>query len=244
MPSNPRLFQARAHSPRAGEILLYRDIGPAEWGMVDAEMFAKALDELGEVERIDLRIDSAGGSAFTGLAIYNQLVRHPARVDVTVDGVAASIASIIAMAGETVRMGAGARLMIHDAYSIVWGNAEAMTREAQLLDGISRDLAEIYADRTGRPAAQIRDLMRAETWMSAQEAVEGKFADALVDEERVKASLTPEQAARFRHPPKDLLRARLRADIGRDDLHAAEMRRASRENVVNLAARTAAFREE
>ena len=85
--------QARVDRGR-GEILLYGEIGPSEWGMVDAEAFARILKDLGDVTVIDLRINSYGGFADEGIAIYSQLVRHPAQVNVTVDGIAASIASV------------------------------------------------------------------------------------------------------------------------------------------------------
>lgn len=204
-----QVFFARSKSqPERGEILLYADIGPAEWGLYDDARFGAELKQLGDVKAIDLRINSAGGSAFTGLSIYNQLKRHPARIDVHVDGLAASIASVIAMAGESVKMGEGARIMIHDASSIVWGNEAEMKRQAELLGSISEDIAQIYARRTGRPVAELRKAMREETWYSAQEAVDAKLADEVVAGAPVEAHLSPEEALRFKHPPKDLLATR------------------------------------
>jgi ATP-dependent Clp protease, protease subunit len=182
--------------------------------MADEKSFAEALAKLGDVKTINLRINSPGGSAFSGVAIYNQLKRHPARIEVDVDGLAASIASVIAMAGDEVRMGEGAQMMIHDASSFSWGNADAMRRQADLLDQISSDLAEIYARRTGRTATEIRDLMRAETWFTAKQAVEHKLADA-VSAEEVTAHLSPEIAARFKHPPKQLLAPREVIDMAK-----------------------------
>lgn len=202
------IILARAPKAGRGELLLYADVGPSEWGMVDEKAFADELKKLGEVKAIDLRINSAGGSAFSGLAIYNMLKRHPASITVHVDGLAASIASIIAMAGDEVLMGEGAQMMIHDASAVSWGNAAEMRRTAELLDSISGDLAEIYARRSGRPSAEIRDLMRAESWFGAAEAVEAKLADRVVAGEKVEAHLEPEQAARFKHPPKALLSVR------------------------------------
>jgi ATP-dependent protease ClpP protease subunit len=203
-----RLIQAKATAPKAGELLLYGDIGPSDWGMIDAKSVAEALAGLGDVSVINLRIDSAGGGAFDGVAIFNQLRRHPAAVHVSVDGLAASIASVIAMAGDTITMGEGAQMMIHDASSVAFGNAAEMRRTADVLDGISNDIAEIYARRTGRPVAEIRDLMLAETWLSAQAAVDAKLADSIVAGAAVTASLTDSEANRFKHPPKVLLSAR------------------------------------
>ena len=208
MATRKRLIQAKATTPKAGELLLYGDVGPSDWGMIDAKSVNEALAGLGDVSVINLRIDSAGGGAFDGVAIYNQLKRHPATINVTVDGLAASIASVIAMAGDTITMGEGTQMMIHDASSIAWGNAAEMRRTAELLDTISADIAAIYARRSGRPVAEIRDLMLAETWLGAQEAVDAKLADAVVAGAAVTASLTDSEANRFKHPPKVLLSAR------------------------------------
>lgn len=201
-------FARSSKQPERGEILLYADIGPAEWGMFDDATFAAKLKELGDVKAIDLRINSAGGSAFTGLSIYNQLKRHPATVHVHVDGLAASIASVIAMAGETIKMGEGARLMVHDASTIVWGNEAEMKRTADLLGSMSNDIAEVYARRSGRPVAELRNAMREETWYTAQEAVDARLADEVIAGAPVEAHLAPEEALRFKHPPKDLLSPR------------------------------------
>lgn len=210
-----RISARAGKTPDVGELLLYGDVGPSEWGMIDDRAFADELKKLGEVRVLQLRINSAGGSAFTGVSIYNQLKRHAARVEVTVDGIAASIASVIAMAGETVRMGDGTQLMIHDASSLAWGNAAEMQRTGELLDSISHDLAEIYARRTGRSVHEMRDLMRAETWFGAEEAVEARLADEVIAGPRVEARLRPTEAARFKHPPKALLSTRQQHSVSR-----------------------------
>ncbi|MEI6317425.1 MAG: head maturation protease, ClpP-related [Pseudomonadota bacterium] len=225
-------IEARASSkPDTGEILLYADVGPYEWGMVDERSFADALKQLGDVKTINLRINSAGGSAFSGVAIYNQLKRHPARVEVDVDGLAASIASVIAMAGDEIRMGEGAQMMIHDASSLSWGNAESMRRTADLLDTISGDLAEIYARRSGRSVAEIRDLMKAETWFTAAQAVDAKLAD-VVTAVPVQARMDPQVAARFRYPPKNLLSPRQTVD----EVNSRAQARKAADNLVARAA--------
>lgn len=211
-PSQRHQFQARATAAKRGEILFYGDVGPSDWGMIDEKTFADALKGMGDVEVIDLRINSAGGSAFSGLAIYNQLMRHPARIEVSVDGLAASIASVIAMAGDDVRMGEGSQMMIHDASVFAWGNADELRRNADLLDSISGDLAAIYARRTGRPVAEMRDLMKAETWFTAEEAFKAGLADTVVEDATAQAHLEPVEAARFRHPPKALLTPRQTVD--------------------------------
>jgi ATP-dependent protease ClpP protease subunit len=229
---HPKQILARAgKEPATGEMLLYGDIGPAEWGMIDDKAFADELKKLGDVKTIQLRIDSAGGSAFTGISIYNQLQRHPARIEVTVDGIAASIASIIAMAGDTITMGEGAQLMIHDASTISWGNAAEMERTAVLLNSISGELAKIYARRSGRHEAEFRTLMRAETWFTADEAVAAQLADRVSHEIHAAAYLDKHIAARFRHTPKALLTPRETVDNA-----------AARASVSTMAARAALLR--
>jgi len=225
MKPRQHLIQAKAAN-KVGELLLYGDVGPSEWGMIDERSFADALKSLGDVSTINLRINSPGGSAFSGIAMYNMLMRHPARVVVDVDGLAASIASVIAMAGDEIRMGDGAQLMIHDASSIAWGNAAEMRRTAELLDSISGDIASIYARRSGRPVDELRALMQAETWLGAQESVDAKLADSVTAGPSVTASLTDAEAARFKHPPKALLTVR--------DQHSAS-------RIASMAARAARY---
>lgn len=211
-----RFIEAKTTAPKVGEVLLYGDVGPSEWGMIDAKTVNAALQKLGDVAVINLRIDSAGGGVFDGMAIYNQLKRHPAAINVTVDGLAASIASVIAMAGDTIEMGEGTQMMIHDASTIAWGNAGELRRTAELLDSISGDIAEIYARRSGKPAETIRNLMTAETWFKAREAVDFGLADTtLAGDPAVQAHLEPAEAARFKHPPKALLSVRAQHSASR-----------------------------
>ena len=155
----------RVRNATGVELYLYDEIGP--WGTTAADV-ATALR--GVTDRVTLRVNSPGGDVFDGLAIYNLLRGHPGGVDVVVDGLAASAASFIAMAGETVTMSAHTRMMIHDAIGFAYGNAATMRELADLLDDVSANIAGIYADRSGRPAAEFRDLMLAETWLSPSQA--------------------------------------------------------------------------
>lgn len=160
-------------------IRIYGDIGESWWddSAVSADSFAKDLDEIGPVGQIELHINSPGGVAFDGVTILNLLRDHPATVTVYVDGLAASAASIIAMAGDEVVMGRGAQMMIHDASIFSWGNADQLRKDAELLDSLSTSMAEVYAERAGGTAGSWRDTMRAETWYTASEAVEAGLAD-------------------------------------------------------------------
>lgn len=152
---------------------LYDEIG--FWG-VNASDFSAQLNAV-SADRIEVHVNSPGGDVFDGIAILNLLRSHPAPVDVVIDGIAASAASFIAMAGETVTMMPNSQLMIHDASGLCIGNQQDMADMAKLLNLMSDNIASVYATRTGTDASQWRDAMRAETWYSADEAVEAGLAD-------------------------------------------------------------------
>lgn len=161
------------------EILLYDAIGNY-FGEFSAKGFATALAAVPRSERITLRINSPGGDVFEALAIYNQAKNHAGGVDVVIDGLAASAASLIAMVGQRITIAEGAMLMIHLPWAGAVGTAEDMRRVAELLDKIVEDSnLPIYAGRTGQTPEQIRDWLIAETWLSAAEAVQFGFADAI-----------------------------------------------------------------
>jgi len=177
-PDKPRdWYSIEAKADKTATVRIYDSIGG--WFGLAAADFAAELDEL-DVDVIDLRLNSGGGSVFDGVAIYNTLVTHRARVDVTVDGIAASIASVIAMAGDTVTMGRGTRLMIHNPMGGVLGQAADMRKMADILDELGKDIAGFYAARGGEDVAHWLALMEAETWYSAQEAVDAGLADGVL----------------------------------------------------------------
>lgn len=148
------------------------------WG-ITAQDFVDELLAI-DASTIELHVNSPGGDVFDGLAIMNALADHKATVNVVVDGLAASAASFIAMAGDSVKMNRGSQLMIHDALGFCVGNAADMEEMVTLLGRISDTIAGIYADRAGGTAEDWRALMRAETWYSATEAVDAGLADEAV----------------------------------------------------------------
>lgn len=168
-------YRIQALASGAAEIAIYDEIG---YFGVTARNFIDDLNAV-KADTITLRLNSPGGEVFDGVAIYNALAAHPARIEVQIDSLAASIASVIAMAGDTITMSAAAAMMIHDGFAMCVGNAADMQQTAQLLDKTSGNIAEIYAARTGRPAGEWRAAMRAETWYSADEAVAAGLADAV-----------------------------------------------------------------
>ncbi len=192
-----------------GEIWLYDQIGESFWGDgISAKTFQKELSALGRVTTLNVRINSPGGDVFDGLAIYNQLKTHPARVVVDVDGLAASIASVIAMAGDEVRMAANSMMMIHNPHGMAVGDANEMQRVAALLQQVKGSLSDTYAARTGQQKDQLNAWMDDETWMSAETAVQYGFADAVTDAQQVSASFN--LLKNFRNVP-DALRRRMDA---------------------------------
>lgn len=161
---------------KTNEIFLYDDIGPAWLGMIDATSVIAALKQM-EGKRVLLRINSPGGSVDEGAAIYNAIKRHSGGVDVAIDGLAASIAGYIAMAGEKITIAANARMMIHDPWTMAIGNAAALRKAASTLDVYTSSMVPAYAERSGKSEEEIRKIMNDETWYTALDAVAEGFAD-------------------------------------------------------------------
>lgn len=164
----------------AASVHIYGDIG--SWGITAAAF----VDELKMVDaaEINLYINSPGGEVFDGLAIHNALRSHRARVMVQVDSLAASIASVIAMAGDRIVMSPHSQMMIHDASGVSCGNPEELREYADFLDRQSDNIAAVYAERAGGTKLQWRKRMQAETWYFADEAVEAGLADEVAAPDR------------------------------------------------------------
>lgn len=156
---------------------LYDEIGL----FTPASDFVRDLRAI-DASTIELRVNSPGGSIMDGLAIYNALRDHPARVEAIVDGIAASAASWVTLAGDHVTMNRHSQMMIHDGMGLTVGNAADHRQAAELLDKLSDEIAGIYAERAGGTPQDWRAAMAAETWYSAQQAVDAGLADAVVAE--------------------------------------------------------------
>ncbi|HET7412604.1 MAG TPA: head maturation protease, ClpP-related [Pararhizobium sp.] len=163
-------------------ITIFDVIGEDFWtgAGVTAKRVSAALRAIGERDVV-VKINSPGGDMFEGIAIYNLLRAHPAKVTVEVLGWAASAASIIAMAGDEIRMGLGTFMMVHNAWGIVIGNRHDMREVAEMFDGFDAAIADIYEARTGMKRSGIEKLMDAETFMGPSEAVKNGFADVVDD---------------------------------------------------------------
>lgn len=172
----PRGLSVRAAmSGQPAEIMLYDEIG--FWG-VTAGDFTAALKNAGP-GRVRVRINSPGGDVFDGYAMHNALLHHPGGVETVVDGIAASAASFIALAGETVTMVETSMMMIHNGRGVVVGNRHDMRETAGTLDKIDNQIAAIYASKTGKPLEDMAALMDAETWMTSAEAKDAGFCDSV-----------------------------------------------------------------
>lgn len=161
------------------EIWLYDQIGKDWFGEgVTAKEFIAELNAI-KSPRIEMHINSPGGEVFDGAAIYNAILRHPATVTSFIDGIAASIASVIALAGERVVMAKNALYMMHNPSGMVIGRAEDMRKTADILDKVRDSMIGAYADKSKKPAEEIVALLDAETWLDADETVAAGFADAV-----------------------------------------------------------------
>jgi len=177
-------FRAALQSDGTLELLIYEDIGANWWdgGGITAKTVKQQIDEAANYSKILIRINSPGGDAFEGIAIYNVVRSQKKPVEVRVDGIAASSASIVAMAGDDIIMGPNALMMIHNAWSWCMGYASDMRKMAEALDKISGALAQTYVTKTKKDLDAVLALMDAETWMTAQECLDGGFATAIASE--------------------------------------------------------------
>ena len=175
-------FRIQNLSSTEVEVYIYDDIGA--FG-ISADDFVREFSDI-RASRITVRINSDGGIVSDGVSIYNAIRRHRANVTTIVDGMAASIASFIMMAGDKIVMSPHSQMLIHDALGLAIGDAETAHKLGDMLDKTSDDIASLYAARTGGTIEQWRSLMKATTLFSAIEAVEMGLADE-IDGEDAKA---------------------------------------------------------
>jgi ATP-dependent Clp endopeptidase proteolytic subunit ClpP len=200
-------YQIKAQADGPTLVSVYDEIG---WGAITAKEFVRDLADLsGDLE---VHLNSPGGDVFDGIAIYQALSQRDGTVRVVVDGLAASIASVIAMAASPgqLAMARNATMMIHDGWAMCVGNAAEMARTAKILDDASANIASIYAERTGRSVDQWRAAMREETWYGAQEAVDAGLADSVLPKRERAAKNAGFDLSVFAHAP-----AGLQAAMGR-----------------------------
>lgn len=170
------------------ELFIYDEIGPEYYGLIGAQTVIAALADAKD-RPVVVRINSPGGDVFQGQAIYNALMRHAPGVTVEIDAIAASAASFIAMAGRPIRIAENGMLMIHKAWCFAAGNADALIKAAATLGKVDGVIAETYAARSGKTADEIMSLLAAETWFTAQEAIDAKLVDEIGQRLNVAARL-------------------------------------------------------
>jgi ATP-dependent protease ClpP protease subunit len=190
----PKFYALEQTSNNETTITLYDEVGAFGAG---SKEFLADLAKL-DGQHIHLRINSPGGSVVEGTAIYNALRRHQGGLTVHIDALAASMASVIAMAGAPVYIADNALLMIHNPWTVSMGDSDQLRREADLLDKLKDSLRNAYVRKTGMEADRIAEMMDQETWLDAVEAVALGFADAIEEGVAAAATATPAQLrARF-----------------------------------------------
>lgn len=189
MKTPPKFYALEKTGDNEATITIYDEIGA--YGAGSKEF----LSDLGKLDgqHIHLRINSPGGSVVEGTAIYNALRRHKGGLTVHIDALAASMASVIAMAGSPTYIADNALLMIHNPWTISMGDSEQLRREADLLDKLKKNLVNAYTRKTGISEEEVQQMMDNETWLDAVEAVALGFADAIEEGVAAAASATPEQ---------------------------------------------------
>ncbi|HOC94291.1 MAG TPA: Clp protease ClpP [bacterium] len=175
---------------KTAEIFIYDQIGVDFWtgeGVTPKSFISELRDIEKTHKSLDLRINSPGGFVHDGFTIYNALKQSQLEINVYIDGLAASAAAFIAMAGNKIYMPKSAELMIHNAWGMVIGDAEDMKKEAAHLESLNSMIMDIFSERTGKDKASISSMMNSETWMSGEKAVELGFADELLEESTIAA---------------------------------------------------------
>jgi len=199
------VFKINNKTATTAEIVIYSEIGESFWfDSLSAKDFSEELKKLPDtITQIDVRLNSPGGDVFDGIAIYNRLKQHKAKIVVHIDGLAASIASIIALAGDEIVMGEGSLMMIHLPWTMTAGNALELEDVINRLDDVTEQLIGIYQRKTRIDRAELRAMMTKETWFDAKQALENKFVDRIMEaDEELDMAASLKNASWIRKQPK------------------------------------------
>lgn len=206
--NNPKYWEFKNQTTTSADLYLYIEI--ASWGSGycahSAQSFKSELDALGEIDTLNVYINSPGGDVFEGNAIYNMLKRHKAEIIVHVDGLAASIASIIAMAGDKINMPANTMMMIHNAWTYAAGNAKDLRDIADNLDKVNTSLRQAYLNKAGYKLDEetLIQLMDNETWLTAQECFDYGLCDEVENDVQIAACYDGQILGCYKNTPKNL----------------------------------------
>ena len=195
MANSPVLFARNEHDPDVAQIFVYGVIGD---GGIRAEDFVKLFNTF-TVPTVIVQINSPGGSAFDAIGVYNFLRTSKKKVITHVQGLAASAAAVVAMAGQTVTIAESGSIMIHQASSIVLGTSQEMDGTKQALEKLDSQIAGIFAKKTGKPVAEITKMMQDETWFTAEEALADGFVDSIDGDTPETLNLAQANAGYFRN---------------------------------------------
>ncbi|MCC2249084.1 Clp protease ClpP [Virgibacillus sp. AGTR] len=215
-----------ADNNKSADIFIYGEITKYAWdelGEHSATTFKQELDDLGDVETINLYVNSPGGSVFEGVTIHNMLKRHDAKVIAHVDALAASIASVIIMAADEIRMPSNSMLMIHNPWTFAIGNSAELRKQADDLDRIGKSSMQSYLDKAGEKLSEekLQELLDAESWLSAEKAFEYGLCDVVEEANDMAASISKEFLQRYKNVPKQL---QLVVDDSKNKISQKEMK--------------------
>lgn len=203
---NKKFWNFKALDENTAELTLYGEISDISWwgDEVTPKQFKEDLDALGDIDTLNVYINSPGGDVFAGQAIYSILKRHKATINVYVDGLAASIASLIAMAGDKVIMPANAMMMVHNPWTFAYGNANDFRKLADDMDKIRDSMVVAYESRSALTTDEIIELLDAETWLSAEDCLEYGFCDEIEETKEIAACVDTKYFSMYKNIPESL----------------------------------------
>lgn len=201
------------------EVDLYIHNEISSWGdgeyATSAKSFKEDLDSFKDVKVLNIYINSPGGEVFEGICIYNMLKRHSAHKKVYVDGLAASIASVIAMCGDKIIMPSNSMLMIHNASNFAWGNSSELRKQADDLEKITNTIKQIYLEKTDKiDEHELTSLMDNETWLSANECLDIGLCSEVIKSNSTAANIDSESLKNFKNVPEAFFN--VKKEIGMD----------------------------
>jgi len=198
-----KFWNFKAVDEKTGELTLYGEISDVTWwgDKITPKQFKEELEALGDIDVLKVYINSPGGDVFAGQTIYSILKRHKAKVNVYIDGLAASIASLIAMAGDKVIMPVNAMMMIHNPWTWAEGNANDFRKLADDLDKIRESMVVAYENKSALTTDEIKEIMDNETWLTAQECLDYGFADEIEESKQVAASIDKKYMTIYQNIP-------------------------------------------
>lgn len=201
---NKKFWNFKALDENTAELTLYGEISDISWwgDEVTPKQFKEDLDALGDIDTLNVYINSPGGDVFAGQAIYSMLKRHKATINVYVDGLAASIASLIAMAGDKVIMPANAMMMVHNPWTFAFGNANDFRKLADDMDKIRDSMVVAYESRSALTTEEIIELLDAETWLSAEDCLEYGFCDEIEETKEIAACVDTKYFSMYKNIPE------------------------------------------